>query len=156
MTGKPALDKVLTMLNLAVVLGAAGLVFYSHSLLKPAPTDTKGQENSLVEGASSRFKLTPVKMKKLTVNLNSRKTRLRYLDMEINILTFEAEQKQIITESTAIINDIIIRLAGNLRAKELNSLTGKMLFKSRIKKQINITLGDTVAKDIIFSRFVVQ
>lgn len=156
MTGKPGLDKVLTILNLVVVLGSAGLVIYSHALVKPAPTDIAGEEGSLVGDANIRYRLTPVKMKKITVNLSSRKTRLRYLDMEMNVLTFDEDQKRIITDSTALINDVVIRIAGNMKAKELNSLTGKMLFKSRVKKQINITLGETIAKEIIFSRFVVQ
>ena len=100
--------------------------------------------------------LTAVPMKKFVVNLNSRGTRLRYLDVEMNILPFHNDQKELIKANEYIFKDVVIEIASKLEPDELDSLSGKILLENKIKKQVNTKLGQPVVKQIFFSGFVVQ
>lgn len=148
--------KVLIIINMVVVLAGAGLVFYSHNILKPAPTDQAAEALALKEGAIAQSQLQPVPIKKFVVNLHSKSTRLRYLDLEMNILTFHEDQKAIVKANEHIFKDIVVEITSHLEPNELDTITGKMLLESRIKKQVNAKLGQPVVKQIFFSGFVVQ
>jgi flagellar FliL protein len=43
-----------------------------------------------------------------------------------------------------------------MKASELNSITGKILLESRIKKRLNSILGAPIIKRIYFSKFIIQ
>lgn len=148
--------KVLIIINMVVVLAGAGLVFYSHNILKPAPTDQAAEALALKEGAMAQSQLQPVPIKKFVVNLHSKSTRLRYLDLEMNILTFQEDQKAIVKANEHIFKDTVVEITSHLEPSELDTITGKMLLESRIKKQVNAKLGQPVVKQIFFSGFVVQ
>ena len=151
------LQKILIILNLVVAIGGVGLVFYSHNLLKPEPTDQVAETEALKQQAAEADQLRPVSLKKFVVNLHSQGNRLRYLDLEMNILTFKEEQAQIIKDNEYIFKDVVVELASHLTPEDLESVTGKMLLENRIKKQVNAKLGDSpVIKQIFFSGFVVQ
>ena len=150
-------EKVLILVNLIVALAGAGVVFYSHNILKPPPTDQKAEEQALKDNALAGAQIKPVPIKKFVVNLHSGGSRLRYLDLEMNILTFQEDQKEIIKSNEHIFKDTVIELASHLGPEDLESVTGKILLESRIKKQVNAKLGEQpVVKQIYFSGFVVQ
>jgi flagellar FliL protein len=150
-------QKILIIANLVAVLAGAGLVFYSHNLLKPKPTDQAAEAEALKNDAIAITQLQPVPIKKFVVNLYSKSSRLRYLDLEMNILTFREDQKEIIKANEHIFKDIVIEIASHLEPDDLDSVTGKILLENKIKKQVNAKLGDPpVIKQIFFSGFVVQ
>lgn len=150
-------QKILIIANLVVALGAAGVVFYSHNILKPPLTDQAAEAESIKTNAANAAGLRPVPIKKFVVNLHSRNTRLRYLDIEMNVLTFTEDQKQTIKANEHLFKDTVIELASHLGPEELASITGKLLLENKIKKQVNSKLGDPpVVKQIYFSGFVVQ
>lgn len=149
--------KILIIVNLVVVLAGAGLVFYSHNMLKPEPTDQAAEAEALKQGAIAITQIKPVPIKKFVVNLHSKGTRLRYLDLEMNILPFTEDQKAIIKANEHIFKDAVIEIASRLEPQDLDSVTGKILLENRIKKAVNAKLGDPpVVKQIYFSGFVVQ
>lgn len=148
--------KVLIIINMVVVLAGAGLVFYSHNILKPAPTDQAAEAAALKDQAIAQSQLQPVPIKKFVVNLHSESTRLRYLDLEMNILTFHEDQKALVKDNEHIFKDAVVEITSHLEPSELDTITGKMLLESRIKKQVNAKLGQPVVKQIFFSGFVVQ
>jgi flagellar FliL protein len=148
--------KILLIVNLIVMLGSAGLVYYSHNMIKRKPTDQNAELQSMLTDVSNFGKITPVKLKKLTINLYSRQTRLRFLDVELNILPFSEGDKKVIKDKENIITDSVIRIAGNMTPNELNSVSGKILLESRIRNDVNQLLGKNVIKEIFFSRFVIQ
>lgn len=148
--------KVLIIINLVVVLAGAGLVFYSHNVLKPAPTDQAAEALALKDQAIAQSQLQPVPIKKFVVNLHSRGTRLRYLDLEMNILTFHEDQKEIVKNNEHLFKDTVIEITSHLGPDDLDTVTGKILLENRIKKQVNAKLGQPVVKQIFFSGFVVQ
>ena len=148
--------KILIYLNLAIALVGTGVVFYSHNFIKPAPTDQIAEKIKLKEGLGQNTGLTPVPIKKFTVNLDSDANRLRFLSLEMNVLPFYEDQKTIISKNEFMIKDVVIELATKLAPEEVETVTGKMLFESRIKKQVNAKLGQPVIKQIFFSGFVIQ
>lgn len=149
-------QKILILLNLVIVLAGAGLVFYSHNMLKPEPTNQAAEAENMKKDALESAQIQPVPIKKFVVNLHSRSTRLRYLDLEMNILTFHEDQKELIKANEHIFKDVVIEIASHLEPDELDSVTGKILLENKIKKQVNAKLGQPVVKQIFFSGFVVQ
>lgn len=150
-------QKILIILNLVIVLAGAGLVFYSHNLLKPEPIDQSAEAQALKDQAVSSSQIQPVPIKKFVVNLHSRGTRLRYLDIEMNVLPFSEDQKELIKTNEHVFKDVVIEIASQLGPDDLDSVTGKILLENKIKKQVNAKLGDSpVVKQIYFSGFVVQ
>jgi flagellar FliL protein len=155
------MQKILILINLVVALACAGVVFYSHNMIKPAPTDQKAETEAIKTDAMNEMQLQPVPIKKFIVNLESRPSRLRYLDLEMNILTFHEEEKELIKSNEHIFKDIVIEIASHLAPEDLDTMTGKILLENKIKKKVNaklITLnsGQPVVKQIFFSGFVVQ
>lgn len=151
------LQKILIIVNLVVALAGVGIVFYSHNVLKPEPTDQVAEAETLKQEAAEANQLKPVPIKKFVVNLHSQGNRLRYLDLEMNVLTFKQDQTQIIKDNEHIFKDTVVELASHLTPEDLESVTGKILLENRIKKQVNAKLGDPpVIKQIYFSGFVVQ
>ncbi len=151
-----SVQKILVLINLVVVLAGAGLVFYSHNMIKPAPTDQAAEIQNLQSDAAAKAQVQPVPMKKFVVNLHSRSSRLRYLDLEMNILPFHEDQKELIKARDYIFKDIVIEIGAQLEPDDLESLSGKILLENKIKKQVNAKLGQPVVKQIFFSGFVVQ
>jgi flagellar FliL protein len=150
-------QKILIFLNLIVALVSAGVVFYAHNVIKPVPIDQKAEAQALKDNAANNRNIHPTLIKKFAVNLYSQGTRLRYLDLEMNILTFEESQKAIIKSNEHLFKDIVIETASQLSPDDLDPITGKILFENKIKQQINAKIGDPpVVKKIYFSVFVVQ
>lgn len=150
-------QKILILLNLVVVLAGAGLVFYSHKMIKAEPTNQAAETQKLKDQAIAQTQIQAVPIKKFVVNLHSRNTRLRYLDIEMNVLTFTEEQKEIVKASEYIFKDVVVEIASHLEPDELDSVTGKILLENKIKKRVNEKLGEPpVIKQIYFSGFVVQ
>lgn len=150
------MQKILIIVNLVVVLLGAGLVYYSHFVIKPEPTNQAAEEEDLKKNALEKSRLEPVAIKKFVVNLLSGASRLRYLDVEMNVLTFHADQKELIKTHEHIFKDVVIGIASQMSPSELDSMTGKITFESRVKKAVNEKLGQSVVKQIYFSTFVVQ
>ena len=155
MTGNPTLDKVLLGINGVVVLLATGLIIYSHSLTKPA-TDTGTQFGQMIEGSIYDNSIAPVSMKEAVVNLYSREKRLRFLNLKMDIGIYSEEDRGLVEKLKPVILDTLIDIAGHLPPKELNSVTGKILFESRVKTKINNYAGKKVIKKIYFSKFIIQ
>jgi flagellar protein FliL len=152
------LTKVLMILNFVIVLAGLGVVYYSHNMLKPEPTDQAAETQAMKDQALSESSLKPVPLKKIVVNLHSSASRLRYLDVEINILTFQEDQKQIIKDNEHIFKDALVEIGSQLNPEDLDTVTGKILLENRIKKKVNEKLNphQPTIKQIFFSGFVVQ
>ena len=93
---------------------------------------------------------------KLLVNLPTTTSRLRYLDVNIYLVPFMAEDVRLFEDHRAIIHDKVIDIAGRMTAEELGSISGKLLFESRIKREVNAFLGRSSVKKVYFTRFVIQ
>ncbi len=156
MTGKPLFDKILLGINALVALSAAGMVFYSHNVLKREPTDQKAEETALVQTAVAENQIQAYNFKSMVVNIYSEGTRLRYLDVELGVLPFKEADKAIIKDREYVFKNALVDIAGRMTPEELSSVTGKILLESRLKKTTNEALGAPVVKKIFFAKFIVQ
>jgi flagellar FliL protein len=149
-------SKILLIVNAVGMLASAGLVFYSHNSIKSEQINPEKEWQKLLEKGVEQAKITPIAVPKITVNLNSGANNLRFLDLEMDILTFAESQKQTIKEKHPLIFDTTIDICGNMEAGELLSLSGKILLENRLRENINQKLGEKIIKEIFFSRYVVQ
>ncbi len=156
MTGNPLFDKILMGLNVVGVLGALGVFIYTEFLIEPPAPQNNVQFAKMIRETREETRIEPFKLEKLTVNLFSRKTRLRFLDLQVNIEPFRHEHQEILKKNKAILSDIIIKVVGEMTAEEVNTVAGKILLESRIKKRFNETMSKTIIKKIFFSTMVVS
>lgn len=156
MTGKPFLDKILIGLNLATLLGGLGIFIYTTKIYKkPLPEDSI-EFTGLQDEARKNTEVEPFKIEKLTINLYSQQSRLRFLDLEIFLLPFNNDFKKTLEKFKSVIIDMVIETCSDMSPEDLNSISGKILLESRIKKRINTYLGEQIVREIFFYSFVVQ
>lgn len=141
---------------MVVALAGAGVVFYSHYMIKPEPTNHAIETSRIRESVSEHANIKPIPIKKMVVNLKSDPHRLRFVEIEMSVLPFFEDQKQIISKNEHLLKNVVIELALVLTPEEIETVSGKMLFESRIKKQVNAKLGQPVIKQIFFSKFIIQ
>ncbi len=156
MTGTPLFDKILLGLNGLVALAAAGIVYYSHFMIKPPPTNITTEEQALYDKAQSESQVSAYTISSKPVNLYHEGSRLRHLSTELSIIPFKESDKEILKTHEYIVKNALIEVAAHMSPEEVSTLTGKLLLESRIKKYVNESLGAPVIKKIYFGKFTVQ
>ncbi|MBC76523.1 MAG: hypothetical protein CME64_10965 [Halobacteriovoraceae bacterium] len=156
MTGNPGLDKAIFAINGLVVIAATALVVTSHTMIKRPPTDETKEFSSMVKDSMVEFQKPQVQFPEMVINLYSREARLRFVNLKMNIETFEQEQIQLIENAKPMIQDALVDVASNMKPSELNSVTGRILLETRIKNKVNSRLSTSAVKKIYFSKFIVQ
>ena len=156
MTGNPAVDKIILGLNGLLVIGATALVIFSHNSIKKPSTDRGKEVGSMIENSMSELQKPPLVMDEIVVNLYSREARLRFLNTQMNIVLFKERDRELAQSMKAKIFDTLIDIAGNMKPNELNSVTGRILLETRIKKKVNKMTSEPIIKKILFSKFIIQ
>jgi len=150
------IDNILIGAMLAASLVTFGLFFYSLKVYqKPLPEEST-ERAALLEDSKKKVFAEAFKLDKLIVNLKSRTSRLRFLDLQTYLVPFKNSQVDILEENKSVINDIIIDESSRIMPEELNTVSGKLIFENRLRKRINEKMKMPIVKDIFFSRFVVQ
>lgn len=156
MTGNPSLDKVIALINLLGVGAGLGLFIYTGYVQKRPLPQERVELEKLKEDQYNQATLDSVKFDRITVNLPSRATKLNFLDLQMNVLPFNVNQIEKINQNKALVLDVAIDLAGRMSASELNTVSGKILLESKMKREINFHLGSPVIKRIYFTKFTIQ
>jgi flagellar basal body-associated protein FliL len=156
MFGNPALDKVILFLNLGIVLGGLGLTYFSHNMLKPPPIDNASQEQEFHESMKGQKIIDAIMMPKLTINLYSNTTRLRYLDVIAAVEPFSPSQAEKIKANQSLILNEIIEVSSFMRPKELINISGKIILAERIKERVNGQFSNKLIRNIYFPKYVIQ
>lgn len=139
-----------------MVVAATALVVYAHTLLSPPPTNQSKEFSGMVKDSMLEFQKPQAQFPEMVVNLYSRETRLRFVNLKMTVETFEQSQNQLVENSKPLIQDALIDIASNMTPQELNSVTGRILLETRVKKAVNNSFGRPVVKKIFFSKFIVQ
>ncbi|MFA6235865.1 MAG: flagellar basal body-associated FliL family protein [Bacteriovorax sp.] len=160
MTGKKLFDMILLGLMVVTTSAVIGLFYYTEKVYKRPPIDEAKEKESLLKDSDSKGVPAFYKLEKMTVSLVPKdpnaNQRMRYVELEIHLVMFKADDAGIIKTYLPLVQDKIIVIASKMGADELNSLTGKILLEDRLKKEINKSLGKPVVKSIFFSRYIVQ
>jgi flagellar FliL protein len=158
--GSPKLNKILAIVCFVATISAAGIFLYSTLIYeKPLPNE-KDEKEALFYFAKKEVEVETYKMKNLKINLvhsrNSSSRRLRFISVEPHLLPFKKEHKPVYEENIALITDTIIAITSAMSPNELNTISGKILLKSRIKKKINSKFSKPIIKEIYFPNYIVK
>ena len=156
MTGKSSLDKVIIAINLlGLLLGIGIFVYKNYIYVRPYPDEFEEYQKMLLtmkgESEEKSFKFD-----KIIVNLKALETRLRFLSFQMEVVVFKESELKMIEENKPLILDSIIELVNYFDPEEINSVTGKILFENKIKKEINLIAKKAIVKKIYFTQFVIQ
>lgn len=156
MSGNKMIDTILVGLSTIVALALLGVFVYTEIIFeKPLLQDNQLVQN-LLSDAKNQERPDTFEMDKMTINLQSRTTRLRFLDTVVHFVPFEQRHLKLFEEHKPEIQDIIIDTAGRMYPEELNNIAGKILLEDRLRRRINDFLGTKALREILFVRFVVQ
>ncbi len=150
------LEKAFMVLSVLATAGAMGVFIYTDFIYKKPVTSNAEELQKLKDEVSREVSFKTFKLKKVTTNLYSRKTRLRYLNMEAYIEPFSENQLALLEEKETLIYDTVILTAGRLEPSDLNTLSGKILFENKVKNNINDLFAEPIVRKVYFSVFVVQ
>ena len=156
MTGNPSIDKIILGLNGLIIASATALVFYAHLGIKKPSTKTNLEFGNMIEGSMLELRKPPIIMDETVVNLYSREVKLRFLNTQMNLVLFEEKDRELVMGMKPHIFDRLIDVAGNMKPKELNSVTGRILLETRVKTKLNDLTKRPVIKKILFSKFIIQ
>jgi flagellar protein FliL len=156
LTGIKIVDTILVGVSVLASLACLGTIIYADKVFeKELPVDTIEHLKMLEEVRGTTYPEAYM-LEKITVNLKSRRNKLRYLNTTLHLVPFNSKYTDIIDEQKSQILDVIIDVSGRMTADEINSIVGKILYENRIKNGINKILHRQAIKDIYFSKFTVQ
>lgn len=141
---------------LLVTLGTIGVFVYTqHFYERPLP-DPETERLKMQEEAKAQLFPNSYKLDKMIINLPSRSSRLRFLDMQAYLVPFNSEATESFDKYKAAIQDAIIDVASAMAPEELGTVTGKILFEKRIKERVNALFPKPLVKNVQFTDFVIQ
>ena len=150
------IQKFIILSSLMVCLGVASLFIYTDVIYRRPLLSDKGEWEKESKEMAQSVDFKAFKLGKITTNLYSTKTRLRYINMEAHIQPFEEKQMAELEQRKTLIYDTILQVTGENKPEELSSLVGKILFENEIKRKINSKVPRPLVQRIFFSAFVIQ
>ncbi len=156
MTGNGILDK--TLLGLSALLGALALVavIYTQKIYSPEIPNEATEKANFIKINKEAINIETFELEKLTVNLPSQSQRLRFIDLKMNITTSSKDAMAKLEKHQQILKDSAITMAGSMDPDELNTLSGKLLLESRIRREVNRQMGENLLQKIHFTHYVIQ
>ncbi len=160
MTGKKLVDTILVALTLLTTLGVLGLFYFTEKMYKKPPIDEAKEKEALMKQTDEKATPELFKLETMVFSLipkdNQKVQRMRYLEIEVHLVLFEAEDKEMLKNNLPVVQDRIMEISSKMGPEELSTLSGKILLENRIKTEINQKLNKPVVKTIYFSRYIVQ
>lgn len=160
MTGKKLVDTILVALTLLTTLGVLGLFYFTEKMYKKPPIDEAKEKEALMKQTDEKATPELFKLETMVFSLVPKDTqkvqRMRYLEIEVHLVLFESEDKELLKNNLPIVQDRIMEISSKMGPEELSTLSGKILLENRIKTEINQKLNKPVVKTIYFSRYIVQ
>ncbi len=168
MTGKKILDMILLLLMIVTTLAVIGLFYYIENVYKRPPINEDKEKKEFFSDSVAKTIPTLVPIPKTVISLIPSaplpNLRLKYLEVELSLVLFESSDTGVIKTYEYVVLHNMIKIASEMGAMELNTLTGKMLFENRLKNEINKSLKKEINKEhtkpivkgIFFSSYIVQ
>ncbi len=156
MTGKKLVDLIIAGILTLVGAATAGVFVYTEFVYKRPLVDESAEQKALTQNLKNSIPREGLKIDKMAVNIKSESSRLRFLELSMQIIPFTVKQKEILEKATPLVYDRIGQVAGKMTPEDLNSISGKILFEDRLKRKLNEDLGDQIVREIYFTGFVVQ
>tara|TARA_R110000868_G_scaffold226115_12_gene478647 strand:- start:454 stop:924 length:471 start_codon:yes stop_codon:yes gene_type:complete len=156
LTGKKLIDTILIGLMLLATLATVGVFVYTQILYERPLPNPAAEKAKMMAQAKEQLFPNSYKLDKLIINLPSKSSRLRFLDVQAYLVPFSSEATDSFDKKKAKIQDIFIEVASAIEPNELGTISGKILLESRLKKKINELFPKPLVKNIQFTDFVIQ
>ncbi len=156
MTGKKHIDRLIIAISLFASILAAGIYVYTELIYQKKLPDNEAEFEDMKDGIKNRLISGTYKLQKITVNLKSRSTKLRFLDVEIHIVPFAKSYTRVLDKNRDVVYDSIIDITSGMNPEELNTVSGKILLENRIKNDLNKILKKQIVKEILFTTFIIM
>lgn len=156
MTGKAILDKIIIGINLLGLLLGIGIFVYKNKIYQRPYPDEFLEYKKMQEALKGKTEEKSYKFDKIIVNLKSVETRLRFLSFQMEVVVFKEPELKIIEEAKPLIYDSVIETINYFDPDEINTVTGKILFENKLKREINNIAKKAIVKRIYFTSFVIQ
>jgi flagellar FliL protein len=143
------------VLNLAVTLGGAGLV-YMATLGAHETMITEEQEQVHLAQERKNEEFTPITftMEPFTVNLDGLPSRM--IQTEITLEMLDEEGFEEVVRLGAQARDSIVKILNSKNYSDLETIQGKLFLKDEIATQLNVFLKTGVVKEVYFQKCAVQ
>jgi flagellar protein FliL len=157
MTGNPLVDKIVLGLNALVSFALAGLMYYYSAIhQKPLPGDQAMTEVMKKDIEEKSMTFSALEVSGTIVNLRSRTSRLRFLDIDMQLVPSPPFTVEELKTHLVVIRDIVINVASQMTDEELSTVSGKILLEGRIKKETELYFKRPSLEKIIFTKYVIQ
>lgn len=146
---------VFMVVNLLVTGGGAFLVFAS-TIGYTAPTISDEALNQELEEFRKSLQTEPVvyNMETLTTNLDGLPRRM--IRLEVNVEMLDEEGFEEVMSLGGQSRDAIVRIMNGKKYQDLSTVQGKLHLKNEIISMLNSSMKRGVAKNVYFSKFVIQ
>ena len=154
---KPTLFIILTVVNMAVVLGIGVMLYMGQKKRAAEPgiehvikgeAKTQGEEEKSTDFIG---KLIP--METFLVNLaQSRGRKLAKINMEFEVSSDEVQQE--IEKLKPRIRDMVIMIVSDKSLVQVSSKEGKDALREEIRNQVNLFLTKGQIKNVYFTEFI--
>ena len=156
MTGKKHIDRLIIIISLFATMLAAGVYIYTELIYQKELPDNEAEFANMKDSIKNGLTSGTYKLQKITVNLKSRSTKLRFLDVEIHIVPFAKSYTRVLDKNRDVVYDSIIDITSGMNPEELNTVSGKILLENRIKNDLNKILKKQIVKEILFTTFIIM
>ena len=154
---KPTLFIILTIVNMAVVLGIGAMLYLGQKKKAAEPgidNVIKGESHTQhEEGKNTEFIGKLIPMETFLVNLaQSRGRKLAKLNMEFEVTSDEVQQE--IEKLKPRIRDMVIMIISDKSLVQVSSKEGKDALREEIRNQVNLFLTKGQIKNVYFTEFI--
>ena len=156
MKGVAKIDILIVGAFSIATIAITGLFYYTIYMAPKSLPKEKENLERLAESIKPKSLIKGIPVKRILINLPSKSSRLRFLELEINLFPFQEEQKDKINQKLPILKDTIISVVSKMAPDELNSISGKILLEERIKRKFHKSVKEKLISKIFYTKFVVQ
>jgi flagellar protein FliL len=154
---KPTLFILLTVINMAVVLGIGAMIYLGQKKKEAEPgidQVIKGEhETQAAEARNSEFIGKLVPMETFLVNLaQSRGRKLAKINLEFEVTSDEVQQE--IEKLKPRIRDMVIMVISDKSLPGVSTKEGKDALREEIRNQVNLFLTKGQIKNVYFTEFI--
>jgi flagellar protein FliL len=156
LTGKKVIDRMVITASLLATLATAAVFLYTEIIYQKQLPQNKTEFNNFIQNQKQTAAPSSVKLKNIIVNLKSRTSRLRFLDVEIHLIPFSVRYEESINQNLNVIYDTIIDMTSGQDPDYLNTVMGKEKLSSELRSAINELLRKNIIKEILFTKFIIM
>ena len=158
---------LLAVVNSLVILGALGATVYTKMIYKK-PTIDEAAEMQKIKNVAAEKEEEEIDTEKpvltfeqQTINIKPTQGKPHFVTIAYAVELKNADAESAATQMKAALSDIVIKNLAKLEFSDLNTVQGKLLFKTQLVREFNEKLKEVSkieasVNDVYLSNFVIQ